>query len=138
MTLTLFDTAGQEAFEQLRPMSYPDSEVILLCFSIDNKDIFDNIKEKFIPEIKQYCPKVPLILVGNKIDLRSDNQKSIKYEDGISMANQIGACTYLECSAKTKEGVKVIFETAARIALKGDRKNKIEKKKNKKRKCQIL
>ena len=100
--MTLFDTAGQEAFEQLRPMSYPDSEVILLCFSIDNKDSFDNIKEKWIPEIKQYCPKVPLILVGNKIDLRSDNQKSIKYEDGISMANQIGACTYLECSANAK------------------------------------
>uniref|UniRef100_A0A4W3GWB3 Uncharacterized protein n=1 Tax=Callorhinchus milii TaxID=7868 RepID=A0A4W3GWB3_CALMI len=70
--LALWDTAGQEDYDRLRPLSYPDTDVILMCFSIDNPDSLENIPEKWTPEVKHFCPNVPIILVGNKKDLRND------------------------------------------------------------------
>lgn len=98
MELALWDTAGQEDYDRLRPLSYPDTDVILMCFSIDSPDSLgltspalfffkntkrarrllvaccstENIPEKWTPEVKHFCPNVPIILVGNKKDLRND------------------------------------------------------------------
>jgi Ras family protein A len=98
-----------------------------MCFSIDNPDSLDNIAEKWLPEIKHYCPKVPIVLVGNKKDLRNDSnvirelsrhkQLPVKPAEGREMQDRIGAQAYLECSAKTREGVREIFESASRAAL---------------------
>ena len=66
MELALWDTAGQEDYDRLRPLSYPDTDVILMCFSIDSPDSLENIPEKWTPEVKHFCPNVPIILVGNK------------------------------------------------------------------------
>uniref|UniRef100_A0AC34FMN4 Uncharacterized protein n=1 Tax=Panagrolaimus sp. ES5 TaxID=591445 RepID=A0AC34FMN4_9BILA len=111
--LALWDTAGQEDYDRLRPLSYPDTDVILMCFSIDSPDSLDNIPEKWTPEVRHFCPNVPIILVGNKKDLRNDpqtirdlarnKQEPVKSEQGKAIAEQIGAFAYLECSAKTKE-----------------------------------
>ena len=49
--LALWDTAGQEDYDRLRPLSYPDTDVILMCFSIDNPDSLENITEKWTPEV---------------------------------------------------------------------------------------
>ena len=49
--LALWDTAGQEDYDRLRPLSYPDTDVILMCFSIDNPDSLENIPEKWTPEV---------------------------------------------------------------------------------------
>ncbi|KAH7986678.1 hypothetical protein HPB52_024806 [Rhipicephalus sanguineus] len=70
--LALWDTAGQEDYDRLRPLSYPDTDVILMCFSIDSPDSLENILEKWHPEVKHFCPSVPIVLVANKKDLRSD------------------------------------------------------------------
>ncbi|XP_020025282.1 transforming protein RhoA-like isoform X1 [Castor canadensis] len=125
--LALWDTAGREHYAHLRPLSYPDSDVILLCFSIDCPESLENIPEKWIPEVKHFCPNVPIILVGNKKDLRDDEQtrqklskkrqKPIRPDQGRDMANTIGALGYMECSAKTKDGVREVFEMATRAAL---------------------
>ena len=64
--LALWDTAGQEDYDRLRPLSYPNTDVILMCFSIDSPDSLENIPEKWTPEVKHFCPNVPIILVGNK------------------------------------------------------------------------
>lgn len=72
MELALWDTAGQEDYDRLRPLSYPDTDVILMCFSVDSPDSLENIPEKWTPEVKHFCPNVPIILVGNKKDLRND------------------------------------------------------------------
>ncbi|KAL7985376.1 hypothetical protein Chor_003946 [Crotalus horridus] len=134
--LALWDTAGQEDYDRLRPLSYPDTDVILMCFSIDSPDSLENIPEKWTPEVKHFCPNVPIILVGNKKDLRNDEhtrreltkmkQEPVKPEDGRDMANRINAFGYLECSAKTKDGVREVFEMATRAALQV-RKNKRRK-----------
>ncbi|XP_008311266.2 rho-related GTP-binding protein RhoB [Cynoglossus semilaevis] len=125
--LALWDTAGQEDYDRLRPLSYPDTDVILMCFSVDSPDSLENIPEKWVPEVKHFCPNVPIILVANKKDLRNDegvkNELSrlklepVKAEDGRAMATRIGAYDYLECSAKTKEGIWEVFESATRAAL---------------------
>ena len=125
--LALWDTAGQEDFDRLRPLSYPDTDVILMCFAIDMPDSLDNIAEKWSPEVRHFCPGVPVILVGNKKDLRGDpnraaelrknKQELVRVEEGRAMARKIGATAYLECSAKRKEGVREIFETATRATL---------------------
>ncbi|KAA3678892.1 hypothetical protein P879_05932 [Paragonimus westermani] len=132
--LALWDTAGQEDYDRLRPLSYPDTDVILMCFSIDSTDSRDNIVEKWYSEVKHFCPNVPIILVGNKKDLRNDErarhelakmrQEMVKPEEGRMLAERINAYAYLECSAKTKEGVREVFETATRAALSTKRKGK--------------
>uniref|UniRef100_A0A914KPX8 Uncharacterized protein n=2 Tax=Meloidogyne incognita group TaxID=654580 RepID=A0A914KPX8_MELIC len=125
--LALWDTAGQEDYDRLRPLSYPDTNVILMCFSIDSPDSLENIIEKWTPEVRHFCPNVPIILVGNKKDLRNDpqtlkelaksKQEPVNSEAAQAVAQQIGAYAYLECSAKYKEGVQEVFETATRAAL---------------------
>lgn len=50
--MALWDTAGQEDYDRLRPLSYPDTDVILMCFSIDSPDSLENIPEKWTPEVK--------------------------------------------------------------------------------------
>merc|ERR1712002_527118 len=102
------------------------TDVILMCFSIDSPDSLENIPEKWTPEVKHFCPNVPIILVGNKKDLRNDpntikelgkmKQEPVKPEEGRAMAEKINAFAYLECSAKSKEGVREVFETT-RAAL---------------------
>merc|ERR1712024_318743 len=138
--LALWDTAGQEDYDRLRPLSYPDTDVILMCFFIDSPDSLENIPEKWTPEVKHFCPNVPIILVGNKKDLRNDSstikelgkmkQEPVKPEEGRTMAEKINAFAYLECSAKSKEGVREVFETATRAAL--------QVKKKKRSKCSIF
>jgi len=132
--LALWDTAGQEDYDRLRPLSYPDTDVILMCFSIDSPDSLENIPEKWTPEVRHFCPNVPIILVGNKKDLRNDSntikelskmkQQPVSYEEGQAMASKIGAYGYMECSARTKEGVREVFELATRAALQTKKRKK--------------
>nr|CAD2151480.1 unnamed protein product [Meloidogyne enterolobii] len=103
--LALWDTAGQEDYDRLRPLSYPDTNVILMCFSIDSPDSLENIIEKWTPEVRHFCPNVPIILVGNKKDLRNDpqtlkelaksKQEPVNSEAAQAVAQQIGAYAYL-------------------------------------------
>ncbi|XP_036606735.1 transforming protein RhoA-like isoform X1 [Trichosurus vulpecula] len=122
--LALWDTAGQEDYDRLRPQYHPDTDAILMCSSIDNRDSVANIQERWTPEVKHFCPNVPIILVGNKKDLRNDEhtrreKKPVKPEEGRDVANRIGAFGYMECSAKTKDSVKEVFEMATRAAWHG-------------------
>jgi len=137
--LALWDTAGQEDYDRLRPLSYPDSHVILICFAVDSPDSLDNVQEKWISEVKHFCPELPIILVGCKQDLRTDRktiedlrrvgQRPVRPEEGAAVAQKIGATRYLECSAKENNGVREVFEYATRAALLSRRKHK---------KCTIL
>jgi len=206
INLGLWDTAGQEDYDRLRPLSYPQTDVFLVAFSLISRASFENVKQKvgfrllfavlcpslrvcvslsvygtavpaaarsrrqphvaslpivrspplgfraplgsrlpaplaavdapfslplcaaqWWPELKHHCPGVPTILVGTKLDLRSDantvarlrekNQTPILFEEGVEMARQIGATKYLECSALTQKGLKNVFDEAIRVVL---------------------
>jgi len=67
--LALWDTAGQEEYDRLRPLSYPESDVILIVFAIDYPPSMANVQDKWYPEVAHFCENVPLILVGTKTDL---------------------------------------------------------------------
>merc|ERR1719316_2479135 len=71
INLGLWDTAGQEDYDRLRPLSYPQTDVFLVAFSLISRASFENVKQKWWPELKHHCPGVPTILVGTKLDLRS-------------------------------------------------------------------
>jgi Ras homolog gene family, member A len=125
--LALWDTAGQEEYDRLRPLCYPDSNVILICFSIDNYDSLENVVEKWQPEVLQYTGhlKVPYILVGTKRDLRGPTRgEGVSYLEGEAIARRIGARGYIECSAQYNEGVNEVFQFAAREACRPPVKQK--------------
>ncbi|KAI9314008.1 small GTPase-binding protein [Zopfochytrium polystomum] len=145
--LALWDTAGQEDYDRLRPLSYPDSHVILICFAVDSPDSLDNVQEKWISEVLHFCANLPIILVGCKKDLRFDarvieelrktGQAPVTSAQGQAVAEKIGAYRYLECSARTGEGVKEVFEHATRAAL--ILRNKVQPTGPKKKpQCQLL
>ncbi|KAJ6445453.1 translation machinery-associated protein 20 [Purpureocillium lavendulum] len=125
--LALWDTAGQEDYERLRPLAYSKAHVILIGFSIDTPDSLDNVKHKWIEEATRLCAGVPIILVGLKKDLREDpvaieemRKKSLRFvspHDGEVAAREVGARRYLECSSLSGEGVDDVFEAATRAAL---------------------
>ncbi|ODM89139.1 Ras-like GTP-binding protein Rho1 [Orchesella cincta] len=125
--LTIRDTSGQEDYDRLRPLSYPNSTAILVCFAVDAPDSLVNVAEKWSPEIQYHCRGIPVILVGNKVDLGDDSttiqelskkqQESVAFGDGVWMAQKIGAQAYLECSVKRGERVQDLFETATRSPL---------------------
>ncbi|KAG0037006.1 GTP-binding protein Rho1 [Podila clonocystis] len=125
--LALWDTAGQEDYDRLRPLSYPDTHVILICFAIDSPDSLENVQEKWYPEVQHFCGGLPILLVACKKDLRYDqrtieelrrnNQSTVSSERGVEVARHIKARDYLECSAKTGEGVREVFESATRASL---------------------
>ena len=125
--LALWDTAGQEDYDRLRPLSYPDTDVLIMCYTVDNRDSFQNITERWVPEVNHFCPSVPVILVACKKDLRFDpathnrlaefKQKPVSREEGQALANRIDAHAFYECSAKLGEGVQEVFMMAARFAL---------------------
>uniref|UniRef100_A0A3B1JDQ4 Ras homolog family member J n=1 Tax=Astyanax mexicanus TaxID=7994 RepID=A0A3B1JDQ4_ASTMX len=120
--LGLYDTAGQEDYNQLRPLSYPNTDVFLICFSVVNPASYHNVQEEWVPELKSCMPHVPYILIGTQIDLRDDpktlarllhmKEKPLTYEQGLKLAREIGAQCYLECSALTQKGLKTVFDEA--------------------------
>jgi len=127
VNLGLWDTAGQEDYDRLRPLSYPQTDVFLICFSIISPHSFENVKSKWWPEIQHHAPGVPVVLVGTKTDLRNDSAmaaqlaakglRMVSIEEGQQRANEIGAVKYMECSALTQEGLKAVFDEAIKAAL---------------------
>lgn len=127
ISLGLWDTAGQEDYDRLRPLSYPQTDVFLICFSIVSPPSFDNVKAKWFPEIEHHAPGVPIILVGTKLDLRDDRataeglrakkMEPVSYEQALAVAKEIRAHKYLECSALTQRNLKSVFDEAIRYVL---------------------
>ncbi|BES97483.1 RHO [Nesidiocoris tenuis] len=118
----LWDTAGQEDYERLRPLSYTQTDCFLLCFSVNNRTSYDNIVSKWHPELKHHCPNVPIILIGTKTDLR-DQCDTLDPADGKKLKRKIKAVKYMECSALKQEGLKEIFVEAVRACVKKDNRD---------------
>lgn len=116
--LALWDTAGQEEYERLRPLSYHNSHVILIGFALDVPDSLENARTKWVEEVRKYCSGSPFVLIGLKKDLRvGKGRKYVQPEQGEAVAKEIGAKRYMESSSLTGEGVDDIFEAATRLSL---------------------
>lgn len=150
--LSLWDTAGQEEFDRLRSLSYADTHVIMICFSVDSRGSLENVQSKWVAEIANHCEGVKLVLVALKCDLReleeeityndrhTNNQhRYIQYEEGLSVAKFIRAVRYLECSAKHNRGVNEAFTEAARVAIAAKPKgSSVDDQTYRQRNCHIM
>lgn len=127
LELALWDTAGQEDYDCLRPLSYPNCHVVIISYAIDCPDSLDDVLEKSAAEVLHFCKGIPILLVGMKQDLRWDpktikelaktSQKPTTYSDGLGVAKRIGAAAFVECSALTNGSIRETFEAASRLCL---------------------
>jgi small GTP-binding protein len=125
--LGLWDTAGQEEYDRLRALCYPQTDVFLMCFSIISPSSFENVKIRWHPELQHHCPGTPCLLVGTKMDLRDDpaiidglkaqGLSPITKDQAEKMCKELGLAGYVECSALTQKGLKTVFDEAARIVV---------------------
>ncbi|CAM8939262.1 hypothetical protein QQ045_013201 [Rhodiola kirilowii] len=169
VNLGLWDTAGQEDYNRLRPLSYRGADVFILAFSLISKASYENVAKKWIPELRHYAPGVPIILVGTKLgkmdvikhlffphgigqstfdfpcaDLREDRQfldrpgaVPIATAQGEELKKLIGAPYYIECSSKTQQNVKAVFDAAIKVVLQPPKQKK-KKRKSQKGACSII
>ncbi|XP_053704718.1 rho-related GTP-binding protein RhoF isoform X2 [Synchiropus splendidus] len=140
-----FALPGQEDYDRLRPLSYVEANLILVCFDVTNPTSFDNVMIKWHPEVRHFCRDIPVILIGCKTDLRKDkectrklkamNQSPVTYAQGVEAQRQMNAQLYLECSAKYQENVENVFKEATKTTLAFQRKRRRHKRR---KKCVIL
>lgn len=127
INLGLWDTSGQEDYDRLRPLSYPQTDVFILAFSIISPSSYENVSAKWWPEISHHNPSTPIVLIGTHLDLREDPEtverlrekrmQPITYEQGCQKAKEIGAQKYMECSALTQKNLKNTFDEAIRCVI---------------------
>ena len=145
ISLSLWDTAGQEDYDRLRPLSYPATDVFVVCFSVMSPTSFENVRCKWVPEVQHYCPTAKIIIVGTKSDLREDSStlasmaqkglQPVSREEGVQLAKDTNAYKYLECSAKIGSGVKEVFDEGVRSTFSSSLK---ESKKARSRRCLLI
>jgi len=127
VNLGLWDTAGSGEYDQLRPLSYPGTDVFIICFALTGPETFDNVKKKWVPEVTHFNPKTPIVLVGTKLDLRDNedtimalqeqNLVPITTSKGEKLAKDISAFKYVECSALTQKNLNLVFEEACQAVI---------------------
>ncbi|KAM9441676.1 rho-related GTP-binding protein RhoU-like [Salvelinus alpinus] len=137
--LQLCDTAGQDEFDKLRHFCYSRTDALLLCFSVVSPASFQNVWEKWVPEIRRRCPLVPMLLVGTQCDLREDvkvlielarrRERPVAEVDARTLADKVDAVAYVECSALTQKNLKEVFDAAIAVGMKhADRRARRERK----------
>ncbi|MBN3276156.1 RND2 protein, partial [Polyodon spathula] len=107
-------------YDNVRPLAYPDSDAVLICFDVSRPETLDSVLKKWQSETQEFCPNAKVVLVGCKLDMRTDlntllelsKQRLIPvtHEQGSTLARQIGAVAYMECSSKVSENsVRDVF-----------------------------
>ena len=129
ISLGLWDTAGQEEYDRLRPLSYPATDCFLVAYAVDSKTSLKNVQTTWIPELRKFCPDTPIVLVGTKVDMRDDRSKFsniefVEDEDAEQVCRDIGAAAHITCSALTEKNLKKVFDTMVGVALKDREKRK--------------
>merc|ERR1711934_609789 len=144
--LRLWDTAGQEAYEELRKQAYIGADVIIIGFCLVNRDSFENVTELWQKDYGKEAKDAKVVLVGLKQDLVEDanelkklkekNQEPVTEEEMAAVAKKVGASSHLRCSAFTGVGVNEVFEGVVR-ASKGPGPNQKSNDGCLKKKCYI-
>ncbi|KAF6164439.1 hypothetical protein GIB67_025265 [Kingdonia uniflora] len=141
VNLGLWDTAGQEDYSRLRPLSYRGADIFVLAFSLLSRASYENVLKKWMPELRRFAPNVPIVLVGTKLDLRDGKSymvdhtgaSTVSYAQGEELRKQIGAAAYIECSSKTQQNVKAVFDTAIKVVLQPPRRKEMAMKRRRRR-----
>ena len=124
--LKIIDTAGQEQYDSLTLNTFKKCRGLILVYSIDNENSFNNIKNKWIDKIKEAfdISKLSIVLVGNKIDLK---ERNITEDEGKKLAED-NNFKFFEASAKSGKNVNEIFQTIFEMIIKNIESDKEIKK----------
>uniref|UniRef100_A0A1A7WKW7 Rho family GTPase 2 n=1 Tax=Iconisemion striatum TaxID=60296 RepID=A0A1A7WKW7_9TELE len=118
--LNMWDTSGSSYYDNVRPLAYPDSDAVLICFDISRPETLDSVIKKWQGETQEFCPNAKVVLVGCKMDMRTDVRTlrelsmqrliPVTHEQGSTIARQVGAVAYVECTSKVSENsVRDVF-----------------------------
>jgi len=140
----LYDTAGQEEYESLRLLSYPNTDCFLIVFSVDSTLSFENIGKKWFKEVREHQPTTPCIVVGAKSDLRDDDgvlaelkslgRTMLSKEEYEARSKEWGAVAYMECSAASQINLNEVLDEAVRHGrVHGKERQKMESEKRQSR-----
>ena len=118
----LWDTSGQEEYSLLRPLSYPQTDVFVLCFLTSSLTSFNNVKTLWYPELQTHAPGVPIILFGVKypeVDskIEAEGGSIISPEQGYALCAQINGYKYVECNQSSIQSINEAFLEACRCAV---------------------
>ncbi|MHA1520666.1 MAG: GTP-binding protein [Promethearchaeota archaeon] len=105
--MNIWDAAGQDVYDKIRGMYYRDAHAALLVYDVSNRLTFDNLG-RWIQEMQDNRGKIPVLLVGNKIDL----ERQVSRQDGLDYAMKHGFM-FMECSAKNGDNVDDMFQKLA-------------------------
>jgi len=127
INLGLWDTAGQEDYDRLRPLSYPQTDVFMVMYSVISPSSLQNVLSKWYPEVTHHAPNVPVVLVGTKIDLLGDQQvidrlaerslRPVTFAEADSVAKSIHAAAHIQVSSFTRTNVREAFFAAVRAVI---------------------
>eukprot|EP01123_Difflugia_compressa_P012201 TRINITY_DN5131_c0_g1_i1.p1 TRINITY_DN5131_c0_g1~~TRINITY_DN5131_c0_g1_i1.p1 ORF type:complete len:228 (+),score=54.55 TRINITY_DN5131_c0_g1_i1:169-852(+) len=121
ITLGLWDTAGSSEYNELRPLSYPGTDAFIVCYSITDPQSLKSVSSKWVVEINEHCPGVPIILVGTKSDLRNkpeaQSEGLVPLKDAEDMSQNISAVILIECSALTQDHLAEVFQQTIRAVI---------------------
>ena len=110
-TISVWDTAGADDYDRLRPLSYPQTSLFLVCFSVTNRGSFDSVSQKWIHEISNYTPEAKWVLVGTKSDLRSEHGV-VTQQEALALVERYKGSGYVECSSLNQADISGVFEKA--------------------------
>lgn len=118
ISLGLWDTAGQEDFATIRPLSYPNTDIFLVFYSCAMRPSYENVKAKWIPELKNNCPTTPFVLIASQTDLRDKNNTShVTAKEGKKLAKDVGAQEYYELSSKDNSTFRAVWDDILRYVI---------------------
>nr|CAG4708430.1 unnamed protein product [Naegleria fowleri] len=127
ISLTISDTNGSDDYDRYRTkIMYPHSDVFIICYSIVSRQHYENVKLKWIPEVKMLCPNALIVLCATKCDLRDDHRYISNTSHIVSrhevkkllLDSQLDPSAYVECSVFDQGmGVKEVFDKAIQLYL---------------------
>ncbi|EDO37474.1 predicted protein, partial [Nematostella vectensis] len=118
--IEIHECTSQTAYDQLRAELYPDTDVFLVCFSVTLQQSLKDVVNRWVPELRRFCPVTPFLLIGTHINWRllsedraatiDPARRPIFPETGAMYAEKHGAVRYMECATNDATAVKGIFD----------------------------
>jgi len=134
--LTLLDLSGSYENENIRSLVYNGCDAVVLCFDLTDSSSLESVESKWLPELEENCPGVPFILAGCKRDVMCDGPEGcvcggacctrlLNETELAALILRTRAKAYIECSARTMDGVQELARLGVEVAQK---KRKVAKR----------
>ena len=135
----VIDVATREDYDRLRPLSYGQTDVFVACFSVASPTSYQNVIDKWVPEVRKHCSYAPILLCATKADLRSDKEVAEKLaqsgqtflseDDARRLGAELELDAFVATSSLTGDGLAEFQAKVIKLAAQGsERRQQCEKK----------